>query len=575
MSLTFGDVILRHLEAEGVEYVFGIPGTTVVPLLAAFNRTDAVKPIVAKHEAGAAFMADGYARVKGTLGACFATAGPGATNLITGVATSHMDNVPVLVLTGQVDTSIAGKGAFQDSSQDGVDSVRMFDPVTRRSSMVISRHRAVDDLQAALRAALTGKKGPAHLSLPRDILGSEVDFEAVAPATYRFAPEYFDRRLVIDAVQLLAEAECPAMLVGSGAVSSGACDEILELAEMLSIPVATTPKAKGAFPEDHPLALGVLGLCGSPLADRFLKCGKVDVLLVVGAGMNQMTTLSWDPRLQPTKALIHINIDPCELGKCYPTQVPMVGDARTIMAEIGFRILRYVVRNDQTWKVREKAVAAMRAEVGTCLEPHKLLSDAMPLKPQRLVADLQKALPDDAILFVDVGNSIAWSIHYMSVKKPGSYITPFGMLTMGHGIAAAVGGKLAAPDRPVVCLAGDGCFLMNGMEIATAVSHNIPVVFIIARNNKLGLVNDLQTFTLGKKTVATRFSPIDAAKVAEGLGALAFRADNPGELLKVLPQAIASGRTTVIDCFVDPEEMPPLAPFVEGAQQFMERLDFG
>ncbi|MFA5189466.1 MAG: thiamine pyrophosphate-binding protein [Verrucomicrobiia bacterium] len=573
MKTQVADVVMKFLEAEGVEYIFGVPGTTIVPLLGATNRNKAVRPILAKHEEGAAFMADGYARVKGGFGACFATSGPGATNLMTGVANAYMDNVPILVITGQVETSVYGKGAFQDSSKEGVDSVKMFEPITKHSSMIISKHKAVEDLQAALRTAMTGKKGPVHLSFPKDIQTAEIEFDTVATTAIRVPVEYFDRRLVIDAAEQLVQAKHPAMLVGSGAVSSGACEDIKELAEMLNLPVATTPKAKGAFPEDHPLALGVLGLCGSPLAESYLKSGETDVLLVVGASLNQMTTMSWDPRLAPSKCLIHINIDPAEMGKNYPTQIPLVGDARTIINEIGFRVLRHLTTSQTKWEDRVKAVADLRDKVGTCLNPEKMDSDSVPLKPQRLVRELQETLPDDAILFVDVGNSINWVTHYMKFRRPGSVITPFGMLSMGYGISASVGGKLAAGRRPVVCLAGDGCFLMNGMEVATAVHNDIPVVFIILNNQKLGLVHDLQTFSLGQNTVATRFRKINAAKVAEGLGAVGYTVEKPGELKRLLPQAIASGKTTVIDCIIDPNEVPPLSPFVEGAKRFLQHLD--
>jgi acetolactate synthase I/II/III large subunit len=572
MKTTVADVILKFLESVNVEYLFGIPGTTIVPLLAATNRNKAIRPILTKHEEGAAFMADGYARVKGGLGACFATSGPGATNLVTGVANAYMDNVPILVLTGQVDTSVYGKGAFQDSSKEGIDSVKMFEPITKHSSMIISRHKAVEDLQAALRKAMSGKKGPVHLSLPRDIQGAEVEFDAVATSTFRVPVEYFDRRQVIDAAEQLVQARRPVMLIGSGAISSGACEDLKELAEMLNLPVATTPKAKGAFPEDHPLALGVLGLCGSPLAENYLRSGQTDVLFVVGASLNQMTTLSWDPRLAPSKCLIHVNIDPAEIGKNYLTQIALVGDARTIVNEIAFRVLRHLATKQTQWEDRVKAVAELRARVGTCLEPAKLDADSVPLKPQRVIRELQETLPEDAILFVDVGNSINWVVHYMKFRQPGSLIMPFGLLTMGYGVSAAVGGKLAAGARPVVSLLGDGCFLMNGMEIATAVHNDIPVVFIIINNQKLGLVHDLQTFSLGEDTVATRFRKINAAKVAEALGAVGHVVEKPGELKRLLPEAIASGKTTVIDCISDPSEVPPLSPFVEGAKRFLQHL---
>ena len=493
--------------------------------------------------------------------------------MVTGVATAFVDNVPLLVLTGQVSTSAYGKGTFQDSTKEGVDSVLMFDPITKHSSMVISKYKALDQIREALRIALSGKKGPVHLSLPKDILAAEIEGEAPSPSTYRFPGEYFDRRLVIEAAEQLVQAKCPTILVGTGAVTSGACEDIRELAEMLSIPVATTPKAKGAFPEDHPLALGVLGLSGSPLADKYIKSGDTDTLLVIGASLNQITTLSWDPRLASSKCLMHINIDPTEIGKNYPADIPLVGDARTIVNEIYFRVLRNMVQGKEKREGREKRVAELRREVGMYVQSEKLESTSVPVKPQRMIRELEEALPEDAILFVDVGNHLCWAIHYMKVKKPNSFISPFGMVTMGYASAAVVGGKLAAGKRPVVALVGDGCFQMNGMEVATAVSHDIPVVWVVQNNAKLGLVHELQKFSLGDKTVATTFKPVNLAKVAEGLGAVGYRIEKPNELRELLPRAIQSGKPTVIDCLIDPDEVPPLAPFVEGLRDFSHRLD--
>jgi len=573
MRMTVADLILKYLEAEGVEYIFGVPGTSLVPLFAACNRNGRVKPILTKHEEGAAFMADGYARVKGSLGVCFGTSGPGATNLVTGVATAYVDNVPMLVLTGQVETTNYGKGTFQDSTREGVDSVQMFDPITKHSSMLISKYRASEEIPKVLRMALTGKRGPVHFSLPKDIAAAEVEAEPAAPSAYRPALEYFDRRLVIEAARELVQAKRPAILVGSGAVASGACGDIQDLAEMLSIPVATTPKAKGAFPEDHPLALGVLGLCGSPLADSYVKSGETDVLLVIGASLNQVTTMSWDPRLKPSKCLLHINIDPTEIGKNYRADIALVGDARTIVNEIAFRVLRDLAHEQEERKHREETIAELRQKTGMCIEPEKMYSDSVPVKPQRMVRELQEALPEDAILFVDMGNSVCWAIHYMQFRRPNSLIIAFGLLTMGHGTAAAVGGKLAAGDRPVVALVGDGCFLMNGMEVATAVSYDIPVVWVVQNNAKLGLVHELQKFSLGNNTVATTFREVNLAKVAEGLGAASYRISKPGELKELLPQAIASRKPTVIDCLIDPTEVPPLSPFVEGMKNYTLSLD--
>jgi acetolactate synthase-1/2/3 large subunit len=572
MKISTAGLLLQYLEGEGVEYIFGVPGTTMVPLFAAVNNQKAVKPILAKHEEGAAFMADGYARVSGGIGVCYATSGPGATNLVTGVANAYMDNVPMLVLTGQVPTSIYGKGTFQDSTKEGVDSLAMFNPLTKYSSMIISKHKMPETIREAFRIALSGKKGPVHISYPKDIMEAEIEDTLLPPKTYRVKPEYFDRRLVIEATRKLVGAKKPAMIVGSGVIASEAMAEVLELAEMLNIPVATSPKGKGAFPETHDLALGVLGFCGSPVAEDYIF-SDVDVLLVVGAGLNQVTTFSWEPKLVPSDSLIHIDIDPSQIGKNYPVDIALVGDAGAVLSEISFRVLKELMEHDFDSERPVKKITEFKQKVGMYLNKEKMHSSSVPVKPQTLMAELQEIMTEDTIIFADTGNPMCWAVHYLQFDRP-NFFSPFGLVTMGYGTAAAVGGKLAAPDRPVIALIGDGCFLMNGMEVATAVNHDVPVVWIVFNNNKLGLVHELQKYSLGKNTVSTVFKKIDCAKIAEGLGAQGFSIERPGELSKVLPEALNSRKPTVIDVTVDPDEKPPLDRWVQGVGELGARLDY-
>ena len=572
MKISTASLLLKYLEGEGVEYVFGIPGTSLVPLFAALNKQDAIKPILTKHEEGAAFMADGYARVSGRIGVCYATSGPGATNLVTGVANAYMDNIPLLVITGQVPTSIYGKGTFQDSTKEGIDSVGMFNPITKYSTMIMSKYKMPEVIREAFRVALSGKEGPVHISYPKDIMEAEVEDRLLPPRTYRVKPEYFDRRLVIDAAEKLVQAKKPAMLVGSGVIASGATSEVLELAEMLNIPVATTPKGKGAFPERHDLSLGVLGLAGSPAAEEFIM-GDVDVLLVIGASLNRMTTFSWDPKIMPSDCLIHIDIDPSQIGKNYPADIGLVGDCAAVLGEISFRILRKLQEHDPKAERPVNEVVKFKQRVGMFVNEEKMYCSDVPIKPQSLMRELQEILPEDTIVFTDTGNHTCWAIHYLRFEKP-NFISAFGMLPMGYATAAAVGGKLAAPDRPVIAIVGDGCFLMNGMEVATAVSHNIPVVWIVFNNAKLGLVHELQKFSLGEKTVSTVFNRVDLAKVAEGLGAQGFTIERPGELSKILPQALGSGKPTVIDVIIDANEVPPIERWVRSVGELNARLDY-
>ena len=572
MKITTTGLLLRYLEGEGVEYIFGVPGTALVPLYDAINKQDAIKPILSKHEEGAAFMADGYARVSGKLGVCYATSGPGTTNLVTGVANAYMDNVPLLVITGQVPTSIYGKGTFQDSTKEGIDSVAMFDPITKYSTMMISRYKVPETLREAFRIAFSGKKGPVHLSYPKDIMEAEMEDSLLTSGRYRVESNYFDRRLVIDATEKLVNAKKPAMLVGSGVIASDATMEILELAEMLNIPVATTPKAKGAFPEDHDLSLGVLGFSGSPVAEEYLM-GGVDVLLVVGASLNQMTTFSWDPKLEPSDSLIHINIDPSEIGKNYVADIGLVGDCQAVLNEISFRVLRELQKHDPKEERPIEDIIKFKDSVGMVVDEEKMFSESVPIKPQALMRELQENLPEDAIVFVDGGNHLCWAIHYMQFKKP-NVIFALGLAAMGYATAAAIGGKLAAPDRPVIAIVGDGCFLMNGMEIATAVNYDIPVVWIVQNNARLGLIHDLQQYSLGDKTVSTEFKEVNFARVAESLGAKGYRIERPGELSEILPEAIERAVPTVIDVVIDRNEVPPLDRWVKGVGELRARLDY-
>lgn len=571
MKCTVAELIYEYLEMQGVTHIFGIPGLTLEPFLIAGRKKSSITQILTKHEEGAAFMADGYARVKGTPGACFSTSGPGVTNLISGVAGAYVDGIPIAVFTGQIPTYTNKKGTLQDSTGIGLDSVRMLETVTKSSTMLSSRFAAQYDIEQAFIYAMSGRKGPVHLSLPKDILNETVD---VTLPVFPFIPppaEYFDRKRVIDATLEICKAESPVILIGTGAVSSGACDEIRELAEMFQIPVATTPKAKGAFPEDHPLALGVLGFGGSPLAFEYIRSEERDLLLVIGSSLNQTTTFSWDPALLPSRCFININIDPTIIGINYRPDIALIGNAQTVISEISFRALRYLDEKEESIQKRADQFQEYKSRHPMVEDPDLMNSEEVPIRPPRLIRDLQEGLPPDAILFCDVGSHLVWALHYLKIQKPGQFIVPFGLLTMGYGTAGSIGGKLAAPKRPVVALVGDGCFCMNGMEIATAVNYDIPVVWVIMNNGLLGLIHTMQSYTLGDETILTRFKQIDFALLAQSLGAEGITITRPGELARVLPEAIASGKPTVIDCIINPEDKPPVSSFAKGAMDYAVR----
>lgn len=568
------DLLLKYLEQLGVKYIFGIPGGALEPFYAAINRSQKIEAVLTRHEQGAAFMADGYARVNRQIGVCCATTGPGSTNLITGVASSYADSIPVMVITAQVPTRVFGKGALQESTYDGVNIVDIFKYFTKFSVMVINPDKMGEMVRQALRVALSGKRGPVHLNIPADVMNGEVSDGPIPIDTFMTPPMYFERENIKKAAALLLHAKKPAMFVGNGSLLSCSVEELVILADMLSIPVATTPKAKGAIPENHPLSLGVFGLAGSNQAEIYLlnqkmdsEYKKIDVLLTVGTSLNEWGTNAWDKRLIPEDALIQVDIDPYKIGKNYPCKVGLIGDARTILCELTFELKRQMHNLPPSrQKEIEKRSQLMADKMGCFkeiiakyMEEEKMTSDDIPLKPQRLMKDLQDSLPDNTIFFIDIGSNLLWATHYLDINRPYTFFAGLGFASMGFGTAAAVGGKFARPSTPVMAIVGDGGFLMNGMEVSTAVNCNKQVIWLVENNSELGMVSHSRRLMSIPYNIGAEFEHIDFVKIAEGLGANGIRITKPGEInRKMMDDIIASGKSTVIDVVIDKEEVPPL-----------------
>ncbi len=364
------DVFLHYLRAEGIQHVFGVPGGLLHPFFEAVEMAEDMDLICAKHESGAAFMADGYARLApGRLAVCASTAGPGATNLLTGVAVAYADGVPMLVVTGQPPRLAMGKGAAQEGTREDMDIVSMFGAVTKYSTMVTSADQLGMHLRRALRRARSGRPGPVHLNLPVDLWHEPVDEEWFDPSTYRTEPHTFDRRAVQNAARHLIEATHPVILAGSGVRTANARQHLIALAELLPARVVTSPRAKGLFPEDHPLSLGVLGTAGHAEARQTVFGDDVDVLLAAGAALDETTTLNWNPALRPSRALLQLDIDDDRIGQNYPVDVPLVGDAQTILVELVYhlhRLLREGAPGRSTWPRHQAARPPPR---GACLLP--------------------------------------------------------------------------------------------------------------------------------------------------------------------------------------------------------------
>jgi acetolactate synthase I/II/III large subunit len=555
--------MLQILEEEGVEYIFGVPGGPLTALFEALQERGRIRLVMAKHEGGAAFMAASYARVSRRLAVCCGTSGPGATNAITGVASAHADSLPLLFLTGQVGTGVFGKGAIQESSTFGLDLVTLLRPVTKLSAMFTNVERIPDLLRAAIRAATSGRSGAVHLNMPADMLRQPIQ-SGVVKVPRDQPSNALDSVALARAASLLMKAERPCLLAGHGVALSGAEAALLAFAEAAHIPVMTSPKGKGAFPENHPLSLGVLGFGGHERAEKYLVSNAIDLLMVFGSSLNEFVTNAWTLPITGNHALVQVDIDPTMLGRNYAVDVPVVGDAGAALRELGK--LRFEP------KVRDfTALEAVKKDTPRYLAAESILSDAVPLKPQRLVKELRQAMPDDALLFVDNGSSIIWGVHYFEIRTPGTFFIDLGLASMGSAVAGVVGGAMACRGRRAVALVGDAAFAMNGFEVHTAVDENLPITWVVLNNHGHGMVRQGDQLMRGRDLGASQFKfPVDSAGVARALGARGRRVTTPMELRHALVESLAHDGPTVIDAIIDAEELvPTLARRVQTLANFM------
>ncbi|MBU0995450.1 MAG: thiamine pyrophosphate-binding protein [Proteobacteria bacterium] len=562
------DVLVDFLVKNGVKYIFGIPGGAIEDLNTSIFKNKKITPIVTKHEAGAAYIADGFARVANRLGVCFATAGPGASNLITALATAYVDGIPVMALTGQVATSLFGRGAFQESGDEGINIVNIFKNFTKYSTMILNEKRARYMIGQAIRTALTSPFGPVHISLPVDIMKKEV--EGSYQESLQFDTRYFDQERVATIATILSMAKNPLIIAGWGCALSRAACELRELSELLKIPVATSPKGKGVFPESHPYSLGVFGFAGSPAARDYIHQNDLDVVLAVGTSFNEFMSSGWDKRLCPQGHLIHIDVNPEKIGKNFFTSMGVPGDARTVISQItreletGFKNEKY--RKPVLDDTREMKIRSFKEQYA--FEYQRETPKEGAYHPKNLIMDVQDAFPYDTIYFSEIGTVMAWTIRHMVVDEPYTYFVPLGFGGMGYATAAPIGGKLAIGDRAVVAFVGDGSFLMHGFEVATAVNYNIPAIWIVLNNAMHGMIYH------GRKMfkepvpegIPSKFKRVNFALIAEGMGARGIQIQNDGEITREWVKKmkiLESKRPVVIDVIIDEEAVPPIGSRIE------------
>jgi acetolactate synthase I/II/III large subunit len=563
------DYILDALVAEGLAHLFMVPGGLVDPFLAALARQTKIKPVVAAHEGGAVYMADGYARASGRFGAALGIGGPGSCNMATAVAAAKTDGSPVLVMTGEVPVDLEDRGAFQDASQATLDDTAVMAPLTRLSKTVASANNLNHWFRHALTTMWAQPRGPVHLSLTHDALVGECTTDYVAVAGFFAQAQPLSTEAAETALKLLADQTGAksriAMLAGAGVEHDAATAHLKEIAERWSIPVATTLRAKGVFPEDHALSLGVFGYAGTRHATAAILGGELECLLVLGSGFNERDTMHWTVRERSKAFMIHVNTDMEELtangdlGHVVPGSCHAFLD---LMHERSAEIAPALAAGEPR---RREWLAAIRTKP-RLYDVENLSRRSAPIHPATAIAALRKALPRDGIVLVDSGAHRAFAGHYWTAYEPRTYISATNLGPMGWAIPAAVGVQCARPERRVAVITGDGCMQMHGIEVQTAARYRLPIVYVIINNSALGNVW-LRARQYGALPAElTSIPDHDWAGFARALGAQGFTVRDPTELEGTLQQALAANSTALVDVKADKNCPTPVYDFSAGAR---------
>lgn len=565
---TFSDLILEYLEQLGVEYVFGVPGGAIEPLFNALARSErkgGPKVIVARHEAGAAFMADGYARETGKIGVVCATTGPGATNLITGVASALADNVPMLVITAQTPLPKFGKGALQDSSCTAIDTVGIFRHCTRFNTLVSHREQLEQKLISAIMATQRLPNGPAHISIPSDILYEPCySVPHVNPKSLLSEFTLKDKEALKHLCREIAKVNKIALFIGDECGYSS--NEIMKFAELLNAPFATGPVGKRWVNESHPLYQGVFGFAGHRNAKELFHNEEVELILAIGASMGELATGGWADSLL-NERLIHIDSSPENFTRSSMAKMHICGHLQTIFTKLNEEI-RHALSWGRKWEtvsVIDRSSDNLFGGKFAVKSPEMAESDQVPLRPERIFTHLAKTLPASTRVFIEAGNAWSWATHYYQREESdGSYRIAMGFGSMGWAIGAAVGSAMARNIQPTLCITGDGSYLMSGQEITVAAQHGLPVVYLVLNDSAYGMVMHGQRLG-GAEPIGYELNEINFAQLANALGIEGILVESIEELLAIDFTALFSKNSpTLIDVRIDPEAIPPMGDRVKG-----------
>ncbi|SFJ36966.1 acetolactate synthase, large subunit [Paenibacillus sp. UNC496MF] len=538
--ITGSEALLRSLLIEGVECVFGIPGGSVLHIYDAIHDLPDFAHVLTRHEQGAIHAADGYARATGKVGVCFATSGPGATNLVTGIATAHMDSVPLVVITGNVATPLIGTDAFQEADITGITM-----PITKHNYLVRDVNELPRIVHEAFYLASTGRKGPVVIDIPKDVTSQKArfDYPAGTPRIRGYEPETIpDRGQVGKLIQAIAEAERPVILAGAGVIHSGASLELLEFAGKTRIPVTTTLLGLGGFPSAHELWMGMPGMHGTYAANKALQ--NCDLLIGIGARFDDRVTMKTSGFAPKAKTIAHIDIDPAEIGKIVATAIPCVGDVKSVLR----------LANADAKPARSDAWLAEIQE-NKLRYPLRYTDSAAVLKPQYVMEMISETTGGKAIVTTDVGQHQMWAAQFYRYSEPRSLITSGGLGTMGFGLPSAIGAQVGRPDRLVVSVNGDGGIQMCAQELAICAIYRIPVKIVILNNQVLGMIRQWQELIYDNRLSHMDLSGSpDFVKLAEAYGVTGLRATNKAEAQEAWKQALELPGPVLIDFQISQEE---------------------
>lgn len=552
MQLTGSEIVIECLKEQGVDTVFGYPGGAILNVYdALYKHSGEIRHILTSHEQGAAHAADGYARATGKVGVCFATSGPGATNLVTGIATAYMDSIPVVAITCNVGVSLLGKDSFQEIDITGVTM-----PITKHNYIVKDVTKLADTIRNAFRIAKTGRPGPVLIDIPKDVTAQETEYEKKEPQK-PCQDIKIDEEQLKTAVEMIHNSKKPYIFVGGGAILSDASEEIREFAHKMDAPVADSLMGKGAFPGTDELYSGMLGMHGTKASN--FGVSQCDLLIVAGARFSDRVTGN-AKKFASNAKILQIDIDPAEIDKNVLTHASVEGDLKCVLKELCAR----VEQQDHTeWKKQIKEYE----------EKYPLTYHKESLTGPFVVEEIYRQTKGDAVIVTEVGQHQMWAAQFYKYTKPRTFLTSGGLGTMGYGLGASIGAKVGCPDKTVVNIAGDGCFRMNMNEIATAVRHQVPIIQVVINNHVLGMVRQWQDLFYEKRYSATVLNDaVDFVKLAEAMGAEGVRAATKEEFEEEFAYALKSKKPIVIDCQIgcDDKVWPMVAPGAALSETFSE-----